>query len=290
MWPVVVVSLLAKDKVFFLGPMKTGTTTLSKMFAQKGYATCHGECPSNWAVATTEHAPSSSSSSLIEGHDAFMDHGDHADYAWLASQYPAARFVLNTRRLKTWITSRADHARRNRVAAGCAPWGDKSSCPHAESNFVDNSVDRLKKWVLQGAVHQDAVLCFFNRTSERRQRFTVVDVEGQSATSLNLLLDWVTRPHLGVKTTSTVVLRPKDVPLDSARHHIIPPDANSNAHTGFVKERVESVLRSLGCTAVEWNDIYYHACARAIARSNRPTRKGLSAGAKPAKHRARSGE
>ena len=198
-----------------------------------------------------------------------MDHGDHADYVWLASQYPTSRFILNTRRLKTWLVSRADHARRSRVAAGCTPYGDEKSCPSARSNFVDNSDEAILRWVTEQAHHQDKVSRFFASSHALRQRFVVIDVEGQSSASLNLLLDWVSRPRLASLPTTVAVPRPRDVPMASARSHAVPPDANSNTHASRTRERVEDVLHRHNCTAEDWNSNWYRACAKAIARSRK---------------------
>jgi len=255
----------SRDKVFFLGPMKTGTTSLSKLFAGKGYNTCHGECMGkNWAVVTRSN---SASSPVLSQHDAFMDHGDHADYVWLAKAYPTARFVLNTRELKSWIVSRADHARRNRVAAGCTPWGTASTCRRANSNFVDNSAGKIRSWIIDGAEHQRKVISFFDSSSQLRNRFAVVDVEGQGPNSLNRVLDWVTRVNLKNMPTKTVVLRPKDVPLAQARTDIRPPDANSNSHSEATKEHVVKVIKELGCTVATWHDTLYGPCAKQIKKN-----------------------
>jgi len=48
----------ALDKLFFVGPMKTGTTTLSQMLKKKGYSTCHGARPRHsGAPRPGDHGP-----------------------------------------------------------------------------------------------------------------------------------------------------------------------------------------------------------------------------------------
>ncbi|KAG8460175.1 hypothetical protein KFE25_004423 [Diacronema lutheri] len=255
----------AFDKLFFIGPMKTGTTTLSRVCLSKGYATCHGYCNGvNWATATTSHTDQRA---ILSQHDAFMDHGDEADYVWVASRYPTSRFILNTRRLKTWLVSKADHVRRTRVAQGCTPYGARGSCPSTSIFLLENSDEAIARWVTEQADHQDKVVRFFASSHALRQRFVVIDVEGQSSASLNLLLDWISRPRLASLPTTVPVLRPRDVPMAVARSHAVPPDENSNTHESRTRARVEAVLRRHNCTAEDWNRHWYRACAKAISLS-----------------------
>jgi len=250
----------ARDKVFFLGPMKTGTTSLSKLFTERGYKTCHGECAGEtWSTMTYAHKADSKS---LRDHDAFMDHGDHTDFEWLNQTYPTARFVLNTRSLRNWVVSKADHMRRKRVSAGCPPWG--SDCAKDPHGFVSNSNTTIRRWIISQAEHQRRVLDFFNGSRSLRNRFVVVDVEGQSARSLNLLLDWVTRSDVSTRKTTDPVRTPKSVPLSHAVHHTEAPDANSNAHSSDTRTRVTDVLRSLRVPASCWEDTLYFGCLKGM--------------------------
>mmetsp|Transcript_23220 Transcript_23220/g.62940 ORF Transcript_23220/g.62940 Transcript_23220/m.62940 type:complete len:306 (-) Transcript_23220:114-1031(-) len=247
----------ARDKIFFIGPMKTGTTSLAAMYTARGYRACHGECNGQpWHTASTSRA----AKAIVDSHDTFMDHGDHANFKWLAKSYPTARFVLNTRELKSWLISRADHARRNRVAGHCAPFGDK--CPAASSNFVSNSNETIASWARAQARHQMQALHFFASDARLRNRFAVIDVEGMSQSQLNHVLDWVSRSDLTKRRTSKLVMKAGDVPNEHGRStfHGAAPDANSFRHPPDVKHIVEGILRRVGCPRSTWDALIYSKC------------------------------
>ena len=98
-----------------------------------------------------------------------------------------------------------------------------------------------------------------------REPIVVVDVEGQSARSLNLLLDWVTRSDVSTRIATDPVRTPKSVPLSHAVHHTEAPDANSNSHSSDTRTRVTDVLRSLGVPASCWEDTLYFGCLKGMA-------------------------
>lgn len=116
------------------------------------------------------------------------------------------------------------------------------------------------------AAHQNEVARFFDSSWALRQRFAVIDVEGMTSAGLNLVLDWVSRRSLANYPTKVAVLKPRDVPMDVAKHHMVPPDANSFTHASRTRERVEALLKRHGCTSDDWNSIWYHRCAKAITK------------------------
>lgn len=239
--------------------LKRSTRLRPLSFVYPPAGECHNQ---NWAKITKTRP---ASSPILHQHDAFMDHGDQADYKWLSMHFANARFVLNLRRLKPWLVSRVDHVRRSRVAAGCSPYGGRD-CKTSSTDFLDNSDAQILRWVVKQAKHQNRVLHFFNSSWTLRQRFAVIDVEAMSTSGLNLVLNWVSRPSLSTHTTKVAVLTPNDVPMDAAKHHMVPPDANSNKHADRTREKVEEVLLQHGCTATMWSSSWYGQCATAISR------------------------
>lgn len=252
-----------RDHVFCLGPMKTGTTTLAAVLRQRGYHPCHGHCSGvgdNWARVTANHRRQP-----LLGYDAYMDHGQTADFRWLAQTFPKARFVLNTRELKAWLVSRADHARRNRVAGHCSEWG--KMCSSAPSYFVDNTDKTIRHWVIDEALHQHDVLTYFNSSQALRNRFIMVDVEGMASSDLNLMLDWVTRSNpQGSQRAPKLVMKPEDVPMHRPQHKTKIPDANSHGHSPETVHRITSLLNRLGCTGASTHYLIYSACAQKARR------------------------
>lgn len=86
--------LLAR-KIFCLGPAKTGTSSLHAMFMANGLSSEHSA--GNWHVSRF---------------DAFSDRGDYRPYRAYARSFPNAVFVLNTRGLRSYLSSYASHLQR----------------------------------------------------------------------------------------------------------------------------------------------------------------------------------
>lgn len=82
-------------KIFCLGPVKTGTSSLHAMFRANGLASQHWS--GNWRLAQ---------------YDAFSDRGDYRHYRLYARDYPNAVFVLNTRGVRSYLSSYASHHQR----------------------------------------------------------------------------------------------------------------------------------------------------------------------------------
>lgn len=82
-------------KIFCLGPAKTATSSLHALFAENGLSSLHSS--GNWPVARF---------------DAFSDRGDYRPFRAYAATFPEARFVLNTRGLRGYLTSYATHLQR----------------------------------------------------------------------------------------------------------------------------------------------------------------------------------
>lgn len=91
-----------EHKVFFIGPNKTGTRSWCDLLKSLGLRTLHDGA--SWSAASRR-----ADLAFFERHDAYCD-GDAFDVAWLASAFPRATFVYNTRALLPWLVSRVFHA------------------------------------------------------------------------------------------------------------------------------------------------------------------------------------
>ena len=89
-------------KVFFIGPNKTGTRSWCDLLKSLGLRTLHDGA--SWSAASRR-----ADLAFFERHDAYCD-GDAFDVAWLASAFPRATFIYNTRALLPWLVSRVFHA------------------------------------------------------------------------------------------------------------------------------------------------------------------------------------
>ena len=89
-------------KVFFIGPNKTGTRSWCELLQNLGMRTLHDAA--SWSAASRRH-----DLSFFSKHDAFCD-GDVFDVEWLATAFPRATFIYNSRALLPWLMSRFFHA------------------------------------------------------------------------------------------------------------------------------------------------------------------------------------
>ena len=88
-------------KIFVIGYNKTATVTFHKLFRNNGLQSYHGM---NWNPET---------------HDCFSDNGPQQNWKQLHHQYPNSMFILNSRSLKKWVVSRANHCYDSLVDWGC---------------------------------------------------------------------------------------------------------------------------------------------------------------------------
>ena len=85
-------------RIFFLGFPKTGTSTLGKTMRNVGLETMHHGPWKKWSVNHNKKAFKKCSKSTFDGR---VD----TDFEWLYETFPDSYFVLNTRNLKSWLTS-----------------------------------------------------------------------------------------------------------------------------------------------------------------------------------------
>ena len=100
--------------MFGIGLNKTGTISLHDALTELGFRSLH------WGGPTVRHRIEAA---LAEGRPLVQDFSDYdafsdiwclsQNFALLADQYPGCRFVLTTRDLGSWLTSRRRHVERN---------------------------------------------------------------------------------------------------------------------------------------------------------------------------------
>ena len=244
-------------KVFFLGPGKTGTRTLANYAEDVGCKPCHLRCSVGrsgkevkWAAAADSTwsklrlppaAWDGNQRKVLDAYCGFMDNGELADFRWLNAVYPHARFVLNTRGLKSYMVSRVDHMARH---------------GHVLLNAL--RPDGVLKHALKVARVQQEALAFFNETAERRQRFAVVDVVGGGGEDLAAVLDWVMRKNLAEHPTSRLVTRPSELPArgSSSRHRKV-AHIGTAKHSAQILSAVERTLHAGRCPQSSWDEILW---------------------------------
>ena len=130
-----------------------------------------------------------------------LDNGDHADIKWLDSHFKNARFALNSRGLRSWLLSRYDMTRDNRMNRGCSPEGNLQDCKEGKlhygepTNMVRNDPSSLANVIKTLAEKYQEALDYVEE-KELQDRFVVLDVcNPKDKTTVPKLL-WVTRKDL----------------------------------------------------------------------------------------------
>ena len=251
-------------RVFCIGANKAGTASISVIYGELGFRTCHGRCDDHagnekrmWSSDSTKH---DERSPLWRHYNQFADHGNHADYEWLDTTFPNSRFVLNTRGLQSWLLSRYEHMRTNKEAAGC-------SSRALDGDECSISDDEIAGMIVSEARHQQKVIDYFNATSERRQRFVVVDVEGWSDTVVMQSLRWVVRRNTTSYVTDMLLnesqwgeflrLKPtSDKKMAGMRGE------DAGGYPVETQQAIERVLRdTVRCPSHLWKQPLYAGCA-----------------------------
>lgn len=252
-------------KVFCIGPNKAGTMTLFELYSgfPGNFAPCHNTCEQGdlagrmWSIESQSHI---SDSPIFLDHRAFMDNGDQADFEWLDLTFPGSRFVLNTRAMYDWVLSRFDMVRADRETAGCAPQGTTQDCPNVYAHWGDNTDEDMLEWIVAEWYHQERVLAYFNEFSSRRNRFAMVDVEG-NATEALYRLHWVSRDDVNTFPVDGLLHLQSPLPggvVDADRLSKVMPMANKGRHDSFSNEKVKWVLRNAGCTPeMDYDQVSY---------------------------------
>lgn len=265
--------LTATAKIFCIGPNKAGTMTLFELYSgfPGSFAPCHNTCEQGdlagrmWSIESQSHV---SSSPIFTNHRAFMDNGDQADFEWLDLTFPGSRFVLNTRAMYDWVLSRFDMVRADRETAGCAPQGTTQDCPNVYAHWGDNTDEDMLEWIVAEWNHQERVLAYFNEFSSRKNRFAMVDVEG-NATEALYRLHWVSREDTNTFPVDGLLHLQSPLPgglVDADQLPRVMPMANKGHHDAYSNEKVKGVLRNAGCTPEMDYDQTYQNCAELILK------------------------
>lgn len=127
------VTQFRKDKpiLFVLGASKTGTSELSSILRSQVGNCCHN-CDSWWM--NTDPAQIK--------FNCYADNGDYADFKTLDKLVHNARFILNTRMLRPWISSMHRHIAGIRTAHNCSVSGTHADCLY--NGWVSNSKENLE--------------------------------------------------------------------------------------------------------------------------------------------------
>ncbi len=106
---------MSRPLVFGIGLNKTGTISLHEALTTLGYRSLHWGGPRVRLLIEAARDEGRPLVSDFPDHDAFSDIWRLSEnFALLDQQYPGSRFVLTTRPIDAWLTSRRLHVERNR--------------------------------------------------------------------------------------------------------------------------------------------------------------------------------
>ena len=168
------------EKIFIIGYNKTATCSLDCLFHQNGWATQHRD--GNWEIEKSEVFS-----------DQHAEKTNHFNFKKLAADYPHALFILNLRKLDSWIMSRCGHVIFNNALMtmqdGNRPttqsWGYPSLvdiCGETRSLKVTDAIKdkyfqyikgRIKRWVDERESYYNDILTFFKDNSKQ---FLIVNI------------------------------------------------------------------------------------------------------------------
>lgn len=159
---------IINNKVFCIGLHKTGTSTLYEVFLEYGFKGIHS---ANW----------DSSIIKLKAFDAFSDGGGHFtgmgefDFPYLATTFPNAKFILQTRDTKSWIISKLKHA----------GWTEDTELlpddpkKNRNEDWRYKSLLTIRKFIEQKYLYEHKVISFFEG-DEFKNRLIVIDIIDKS--------------------------------------------------------------------------------------------------------------
>lgn len=146
---------MSRPFVFGIGLNKTGTISLHEALTTLGYSSLHWGGPE---VRIRIEAARDAGRPLVSDfpdYDAFSDIWRLSEnFELLDHQYPGSRFVLTTRPLDDWLTSRRRHVERNRVRRDAGTY---------TGDFLDIDVET---WREEYLVHHERVTAYFAERSD----------------------------------------------------------------------------------------------------------------------------
>lgn len=170
------------NKIFIIGFNKCGTRTLHHFFKNNGLASCHYKCENENKnkknIASQIYKNKYENKLLLDGIDHYDVYSDmeniysntllYAQYLFkeLDTQYSNSKFILNTRNVEKWLTSRQKH-------------------PHGEGKYVEickeklglSNEEILKHWEKEWYDHHIDVIEYF---IDRPNNLLIFDIEQET--------------------------------------------------------------------------------------------------------------
>lgn len=166
-------------KVFAIGFNKTGTTSLTAILKRYGLSTNHHGGWHFWTWKNEYHN--------FNKYDAYTD-GQQKDFRELEKKFPGSKYILNTRSLQSWLSSRWCHVETNKRTK--------------RSKWTDNSKKALISWAYSRDNYHADVLEYFK---DRPNDFMVLDLQTMSSTEifggLNRILKGIAKKTLPIDST-----------------------------------------------------------------------------------------
>jgi hypothetical protein len=162
-------------KIFVIGFNKTGTRTLCNYFKHNNIPSIHWD---KGRLARRMKKNYERGKPLMHGYDKYRVFTDMEDYPRqnyahitffkeMEQQYPDARFILNIRDVKKWITSRNNHDHYTRDIC----------------KILKVTKEELnEKWRKEYRDHKDNVISYF---SDKPNKLVVFDIEKDSIDKIN---------------------------------------------------------------------------------------------------------
>lgn len=122
------------EKYFVIGYNKTGTTTFHYLFHINGFRSQHS-IGKKWD---------------LDSYDCFSDNGQMNKFQDLDSKFPNAIFILNTRKLRSWLISRFMHGQKMKTSWAYPP-----------------SVMLCLKWILERDIYYNKILGHFKNNPKK---------------------------------------------------------------------------------------------------------------------------
>ncbi len=141
----------ARAKVFGIGLMKTGTSSLHEALELLGYKSLHnGGMETLWTVTRAVDEGKPLLYYLDPDLDAFSDIFPIVYYFHLADvQYPGSRFILTVRDLDDWLDSRRRHVEKDQ---------ERKAAGNCQEGFLKVDIDA---WATEHRRHEAVVRAYF---------------------------------------------------------------------------------------------------------------------------------
>ena len=157
-----------RPRVFGIGLIKTGTSSLRAALELLGYRALHGGSPETVSLvqeAIDEGEPMLSKVDPDGEFDAFADVFGVTHNFYLADvQYPGSRFILTVRDLDEWLDSRRRHTEKNRQLRAAGKY---------KGDLLDVDLDW---WTTEYRRHEAVVRAYF---AERPEDLLVYNLTGE---------------------------------------------------------------------------------------------------------------